>query len=207
MKFSCNFHENFTYERTVISDTLLRDTKKKEFFIIKEVKENRLPQNAKEGMLYGAIICAITVIVMSTVNISLEFGKLDTEVLLIILKSLPIVWIIAMLLEVLVVGRIAEKLVHTFSDETDGFNAKTLFTIFFTVIGMSLIMTLIGNILGNGISLATLGSLSHWPRNFCIALFCELLIAQPPARFVMKKLHSSQENSTIAEDNSSIDFD
>lgn len=131
---------------------------------------------------------------MSTVNIGLEFGKLDREVFMIILKSFPLIFIIAMLLEVLVMGRIAEKLVHTFSEETDGFNAKMLFTIFFTVIGMSLIMTLIGNILGNGISLATFASLAHWPRNFCIALFCELLIAQPPARFVMKKLHLRQEN-------------
>ncbi|WP_202944999.1 DUF2798 domain-containing protein [Carnobacterium sp. 17-4] len=144
---------------------------------------------------------------MSTVNIGLEFGKLDTEVFMIILKSFPIILIIAMLLEVLVIGRIAEKLVQTFSDDTDGFNAKILFTIFFTVIGMSLIMTVIGTMLGKGFALSSFESLSHWPRNFCIALFCELLIAQPPARFVMKKLHARQEKNTIAEDNSSIDFD
>lgn len=166
-----------------------------------------MPHNAKEGMLYGAIICAITAIIMSTVNISLGFGKFDTEVLLIVLKSLPLIWIIAMLLETLVVGRIAEKMVHTFSDHTDGFNAKLLFTIFFTVIGMSLFMTVIGDMMGNGISFASLGALSHWPRNFCIALFCELLIAQPPARFVMRKLHERQESNKIEENNSSIDFD
>jgi len=166
-----------------------------------------LPHNAKEGMLYGAIICAITAIIMSTVNISLGFGKFDTEVLLIVLKSLPLVWIIAMLLETLVVGRIAEKMVHNFSDTTDGFNAKMLFTIFFTVIGMSVIMTIIGDMLGNGISLASFAALSHWPRNFSIALFCELLIAQPPARFVMKTLYLRQESKLTVEDDSSIDFD
>lgn len=190
----------------IILCILILETEK-EFFIIKKVKENRLPHNAKEGMLYGAIICAITAIIMSTVNISLGFGKFDTEVLMIVLKSLPLVWIIAMLLETLVVGRIAEKLMHTFSDTTDGFNAKILFTIFFTVIGMSLSMTVIGDMMGNGISLASFAALAHWPRNFCIALFCELLIAQPPARFVMKKLHERQENNMISEDNSSIDFD
>lgn len=190
----------------IILCILILETEK-EFFIINKVKENRLPHNAKEGMLYGAIICAITAIIMSTVNISLGFGKFDTEVLMIVLKSLPLVWIIAMLLETLVVGRIAEKLMHTFSDTTDGFNAKILFTIFFTVIGMSLSMTVIGDMMGNGISLASFAALAHWPRNFCIALFCELLIAQPPARFVMKKLHERQENNMIAEDNSSIDFD
>jgi len=98
-------------------------------------------------------------------------------------------------------------MVHTFSDTTDGFNAKMLFTIFFTVIGMSLIMTLIGDMLGNGISLASFAALSHWPRNFSIALFCELLIAQPLARFVMKTLHLRQESKLTVEDNSSIDFD
>lgn len=144
---------------------------------------------------------------MSTINISLEFGKFDTEVLLIVLKSLPLVWIIAMLLETVIVGRIAEKMVHTFSDTTDGFNAKMLFTIFFTVIGMSLIMTIIGAMLGNGISLASFAALSHWPRNFSIALFCELLIAQPPARFVMKTLHLRQESKLKVADHSSIDFD
>lgn len=190
----------------IILCILILETEK-EFFIIKKVKENRLPHNAKEGMLYGAIICAITAIIMSTVNISLGFGKFDTEVLMIVLKSLPLVWIIAMLLETLVVGRIAEKLMHTFSDTTDGFNAKILFTIFFTVIGMSLSMTVIGDMMGNGISLASFAALAHWPRNFCIALFCELLIAQPPARFVMKKLHMRQENNFTSEDNSSIDFD
>ena len=158
-------------------------------------------------MLYGLIICTITVLIMSTVNIGLEFGKLDTKVFMIILKSFPIILIIAMLLEVLVIGRIAEKLVHTFSDDTDGFNARILFTIFFTVIGMSLIMTFIGTMIGKGFNLSLFETLSHWPRNFSIALFCELLIAQPPARFVMKKLHERQENSTITEDNSSIDFD
>ncbi|WP_245792755.1 DUF2798 domain-containing protein [Carnobacterium alterfunditum] len=175
--------------------------------IIKEVKENRLPHNAKEGMLYGIIICSITVLIMSTVNISLEFGKLDTEVLMIILKSFPIILIIAMLLEVLVFGRIAEKLVHIFSNDTDGFNAKTLFNILFTVIGMSLTMTVIGTMIGKGFTLASFKALSHWPRNFSIALFCELLIAQPPARLVMKKIHLRQESKLIVKDNSSIDFD
>ena len=166
-----------------------------------------MPHNGKEGMLYGIIICSITVLIMSTVNISLEFGKLDTEVLMIILKSFPIILIVAMLLEVLVFGRIAEKLVHTFSNETDGFNAKTLFNILFTVIGMSLTMTVIGTMIGKGFTLASFEALSHWPRNFSIALFCELLIAQPPARLVMKKIHLRQESKLIVKDNSSIDFD
>lgn len=180
---------------------------KKGVFIIKEFTEDRLPRNAKEGIVYGAIICAISALVMSAVNISLNFGKFDTQVALIILKAFPFAFIIAMLMENFIVGRIAEKMVHNFSDANDSFNAKILFTVFFTVIGMSFTMTIIGDMLGNGISLASFAALSHWPRNFCIALFCELLLAQPPARFAMKKIHLRQEENLTVKDNSSIDFD
>jgi hypothetical protein len=155
------------------------------------MEENRLPQNGKEGLLYGSIICILTVIIMTTLNISIEFGKLDGEVALIILKSIPIVWIIAMLIEVLVVGKIAEKLVNKFTESTDGFNTKILFNILFCVIGMSVIMTIIGNILGNGISLEIFTKFPlNWPRNFCVAFLSELLIIHPIARLVMKKIHT-----------------
>ena len=32
-----------------------------------------------------------------------------------------------------------------------------------------------------------------WPRNFAIAFAVEIFIAQPIARFVMKKMHEVQE--------------
>lgn len=37
-----------------------------------------------------------------------------------------------------------------------------------------------------------------WPRNFGIAFWIELLIAQPIARFVMKKMHIMQRNKVAA---------
>jgi hypothetical protein len=36
-----------------------------------------------------------------------------------------------------------------------------------------------------------------WPRNFFIAFWVEALIAQPIARFAMKKLHASQARNTV----------
>ena len=38
-----------------------------------------------------------------------------------------------------------------------------------------------------------------WPRNFGIAFWIELIIAQPIARFVMKKLHQSQAAKAAAQ--------
>lgn len=154
-------------------------------------EEKRLPRTRKEGLLYGAIIAAITATIMCTINIAIAFGRFDKEVLLIILKSIPLMWIVAMLLESLVIGNIAESLVNKFSESTDGFNAKILFNILFCVLGMSALMTIIGGMAGEGISLHPFVTFpSHWPTNFCIALWCEILLAQPVARLVMQKIHT-----------------
>lgn len=155
--------------------------------------ETRLPRNGKEGALYGAIIVTLTVLLMAPLNIGLSFGKFDGEVLLMILKMVPLFWVLAMIIEPVFIGRIAEKLVTVFTNPTDSFNAKILYRILFTVLGMSFIMTLIGEIIGNGFSVATITNfLTNWPRNFLIVLVAESLVIQPIARFVMVKLHASQ---------------
>ncbi|WP_281242200.1 hypothetical protein [Sediminibacillus halophilus] len=38
---------------------------------------------------------------------------------------------------------------------------------------------------------------TRWPRNFFIAFWVEVLIAPPAARFAMKKLHTSQEQTKV----------
>lgn len=162
--------------------------------------EKRLPRNGKEGLLYGTIICTLTAMFMTTLSVILFEGTFNKEVLLTILKMLPIMWIIAMVLEPVLVGRIAEKLVGVFTKPTDSFNAKILFRILFTVLGMSALMTLIGGIVVNGISSDTFSDwLQNWPRNFVIVLIAESLVIQPIARFAMVKLHESQDGKAQAE--------
>lgn len=158
------------------------------------MEEKRLPKNGKEGLLYGGIIAIITVIVMLFLNIGTAFGGINKEAIKVIIKLIPIIWIIAMLLEYLVVGKIAEKLVEHFTKSTDGFNAKILFNILFCVTGMSAMMTIIGGMIGAGkLTLEPFETfLSHWPRNFCVAFWCEILIAQPIARKVMQIIHKNK---------------
>ncbi|WP_063847534.1 DUF2798 domain-containing protein [Bacillus sp. FJAT-28004] len=161
--------------------------------------ETRLPRNGKEGALYGAIICTLTVLFMTSVNVILAAGEFNEEVALTILKTLPIMWIIVMILEPVLIGRIAEKLVGKFTDPTDSFNAKILFRILFTVLGMSAAMTFIGDIVGNGFSSDIFSNfLTNWPRNFLIVLIAESLVIQPIARFAMVKLHASQDKKNKA---------
>ena len=161
-----------------------------------------LPRNGKEGLIYGGIICALSCIFMSTLNISINMGGISKESIMISLKSFPLVFVIAMLVEGLFVGKIAENLVEKFSSPTDSFNAYIMFRVFFTVIGMSIIMTLVGGIFGFGFNIEVLKEFPMvWPRNFCIAIFYELIIAQPIARKVMRMMHKNdmEENKTNKE--------
>lgn len=157
--------------------------------------ERRLPMNGKEGFIYGAVICLLTCIIMMMLNIGTSFGTLCTkEVWFTIIKSIPIVWVVAMVWESFVIGRIAHKLVSVFEEPTDGFNAHILFNIVFVVVMMSASMTIIGPVVcGEPIKLAVSGWLHHWPRNFCVAFWCECLLAQPVARKVMVAIHKRQE--------------
>lgn len=163
------------------------------------MKDNRLPHNSKEEIIYGGVICLITVIIMLILNIGVAFNGFSTEAILSILKLIPIIWVIAMLLEGLVVGKISTKLVNKFTEKTDGFNTKILFNILFCVTAMSFSMTIIGGMIGTGsISMEPIITLpSHFPRNFFVAFWCEILLAQPIARLVMKIMHNKNYSNSL----------
>lgn len=162
-------------------------------------QEKRLPRNGKEGLMYGTIISTLTVIFMTSLNVIMGADQFNQDVMFTILKTMPIMWIIVMIIEPAIFGRIAEALVAKFTKPTDSFNAKILFRILFTVLGMSAAMTLIGDIVGNGFSTEIFSNwLVNWPRNFVIVLIAESLVIQPIARFAMVKLHESQEKKAQA---------
>lgn len=161
--------------------------------------EKRLPQNAKEGLLYGALISTMTVLFMTSYSVILFAGGFNQDIALSILKTLPIIWIIVMIIEPAIFGRLAEALTAKFTKPTDSFNAKILYRILFTVLGMSAAMTFIGDLVANGFHSAIFSNwLINWPRNFLIVLIAESLVIQPIARFAMVKLHESQDKKALA---------
>ena len=132
---------------------------------------------------------------MATINICISMGGVSKVALTTSLKSLPMLFIVAMLIEAFIVGKVADKLTGVFSAPTDSLNAQILFRTFFTVIGMSAIMTNVGAGLGNGFSMELIKHFPiYWPRNFCVVIFLELLIVQPIARNMMRMIHKSQDN-------------
>lgn len=164
--------------------------------------EKRLPRNGKEGLLYGTIISTMTVLFMTTYSAIYFAGEFSGDVAMTILKMLPIIWIIVMIIEPAIFGRIAEALTAKFTKPEDSFNSKILFRILFTVLGMSAAMTLIGDIVGNGFHSDLFNSWLHnWPRNFVIVLAAESLVIQPIARFAMVKLHDAQDRKALLEQN------
>jgi hypothetical protein len=125
-------------------------------------------------------------------NIGTSNGNLYPQTWWVILKLIPPIWVIAMLLETFLVGPFSHKMVECFTESTDGFNTRIVFNIIFCVFGMSAIMTLIGPMFGGEFLGALKAWPHHWPRNFGIMFWCELLFAQPVARQIMKKMHLNQ---------------
>ena len=165
------------------------------------MEELRLPWSNREGILYGGVIALITAFLMATLNISMSFGRIDSMVLANSVTCLPVIWVIVMLLMTLFVGRVANAGVRRFTEPTDGFNTRIVFNIIFCVLMMSMIMTLVGPLVGEILS----GSVtwhfisewpSRWPTNFCAAFWIEMLLAQPAARALMKRIHLRKLAST-----------
>lgn len=157
-------------------------------------QERRLPRNGKEGFLYGGLISTMTVLFMSSFSAIYFAGEFNADVAWSIVKMIPIMWIIVMIIEPVIFGRIAEALTAKLTHASDSFNSKILFRILFTVLGMSAAMTFIGDVVGNGLHPELFSNwIANWPRNFVIVLIAESLVIQPIARFAMVKLHEAQD--------------
>ena len=146
------------------------------------------------------IISLISVNTIAPIIVGLERG-FSKEVYMETLKILPIMWIIVVLLVRLVAGPVVGKVMPMFVGKTDGFNARVLLNTLLNVTVLSLFLSIIGTWVGMGeISLEPFKNFLHiWPRNFAIAFWIELLLAQPVARFVMKQIHLRQDrnNETV----------
>ncbi|MGM9986163.1 MAG: hypothetical protein ACI35O_02940 [Bacillaceae bacterium] len=160
--------------------------------------EIRLPRNGKEFALFLGIISILSVNIIAPLIMGFKFG-FSKEMYVEALQIIPFVWICVILLVTLVVNPIVNKLVQKFIEPTDGFNARVLFTILFSVTILSSLLTVIGSWIGmREISLEPIRTFFYdWPRNFSIAFWVEVLIAQPIARFAMKKLHVSQARKIV----------
>ncbi|KUP25962.1 hypothetical protein [Paenibacillus sp. DMB5] len=162
-------------------------------------RENRLPQSPKESLIFMLIISIISVNTIAPIITGLQFG-FSMKNYLETLKVIPIMWIIVILLVSFVAGPLVGRVMPKFVGQTDGFNARILLNTLLNVTVLSILLTIIGTWVGTKqISLEPFQHFFYsWFRNFGVAFWIELVIAQPIARFVMKKLHSKQARKVKA---------
>lgn len=171
--------------------------------------DNRLPHNPREGIVYGCVIASISSLLIGGYNVfdnmGYTFNNFD-EFLMQYIVIWPVMFVIAFTLANTLVGHIAGKVVNRLSAPGDSVNSRIILNIVVCVTLMSVILTFVGGLVGEAIgslmggpSVDVIGLLKNWPliwpRNFCIAFWVEMLIAQPAARAVMVWAHTPKKKS------------
>lgn len=153
----------------------------------------KLPRNKKEFALFMAVISVISVNIIAPLITFFEVGFYmhiwaDT------MKVIPFIWVSVIAL-VLITYKPAEWLTSRVVKEGDSFRAHILINILFSVLLMSVFLTVIGTWIGTRhISIEPIRMFFYkWPRNFAISLFVEACVAQPIARLVMLKVHQYRD--------------
>ena len=156
-----------------------------------------MPTNKKEGIVFGICMCAIMVFFMGLLNISIHLGNFNLNSIKTTFIAFPVTLIIAYILETFIIGKVNHFLLGKFVKETDSKNSYILFNCLFIVTMMSLVMTVVGGLLG-GDDLQTIFTefFIRWPRNFCAAFFLNILVAGPVSRFILRLMqqHNKEES-------------
>ena len=154
----------------------------------------KLPRSKKEFALFMAVISVISVNIIAPLITFFEVGFhmyiwADT------IKVIPFIWVTVIAL-VLITYKPAEWLTSRVVKEGDSFGSHIVINIIFSVLLMSIFLTVIGTWIGSRhISMEPIRLFFYkWPRNFAISFFVESCIAQPIARLVMLKKHEYEDS-------------
>ena len=149
----------------------------------------KLPRNKKEFTLFMAVISVISVNIIAPLITFFEVG-FSLHIWADTLTIIPYIWATVILL-VLITYKPAEWLTMRIIKDSDSFGAHIIVNILFSVLLMSVFLTVVGSWIGNrSISIDPIRMFFYkWPRNFSVSFFVEACIAQPIARFFMRKLH------------------
>lgn len=115
----------------------------------------------------------------------------------------PFVFVTAFVLATTAVSKVANAVVRRYIGHDDSANAYLCFNIIINVLLMSVILSFLGGAVGQTVGYLLGGPVTDlagladnwpriWPRNFCIAFWVEMLIAQPAARMAMVRIHTKK---------------
>ena len=165
-----------------------------------------MPWNAREGIVYGGVIAALSSLIIGGYNVYDIMGYTPDRIGEFLGKYLviwPFVFVVAFLLATTLVSKIANFVVRRYIGPEDSANAYICCNIIVNVLLMSVILSFLGGAVGQTVGYLLGGPVTDlaglaenwpriWPRNFCIAFWVEMLIAQPAARAVMVRAHTPQ---------------
>ncbi|MFC6295896.1 DUF2798 domain-containing protein [Lactiplantibacillus daoliensis] len=166
-----------------------------------------MPRNFKEEVVFTAIMAGLMVFVMTAYNVTMAQG-FSNGLILAILSGFPLGLVVAIILDLLVVGPIAKGLAFKYIIN-DYMRKKTILigiTIsVLMVLGMVTCMSLFGIAVEGKLTgahiLATYGH--TWIFNLIVALPLQLIIVGPIARGVLGKMQQAttkQDQPSAVED-------
>lgn len=141
-----------------------------------------MPKTKLENYIFTVVMAFVMVYGMICYNISINIGGCTNQVFLMAFGELRIMWPIAILLELFVVGRIAPRLAFSFMRPTDRPQFITYAISFCICAMMCPIMSLIATFLFKQPSLGTYAQ--TWAMNLPAAFAMQFLIAGPLVRFL-----------------------
>lgn len=161
----------------------------------------KLPTTKKENFYFGMMMCVGMVIMMTTYNL-ITNGMIGRISLVAVLVQLVLGFMIAFILELLVVGPAVKKIVFSLTRNNSSKIIMIVAMAFFMVIGMVTFMSMYGlasSYYANGLGgESLLGSyFSIFIKNFVFALPLQLLIVGPTVRFLFGKLKANRMNESL----------
>ncbi|WP_019912587.1 DUF2798 domain-containing protein [Paenibacillus sp. HW567] len=153
-------------------------------------------KNKKEAFIFTAIMCTLMVLGMSIYNVVL-FSGWSSRVIIEVATGFVPALLVGLLLDVVVVSRLAKGIALRLLKPTDPVVKKILTISFFMVCGMVLCMSLYGTLTHYGFS----GNfLAHYfstaGLNFICALPLQLIVVGPLTRFLFMRIFTVQNPTT-----------
>lgn len=154
-----------------------------------------MPQTKFQDFIYTIIMVIVMVYAMVCYNIAVNIGGLTNEVFVMALAELPIMGVIAFVLEFFIIGKLAQKLAFRLVNPKED---KQIFVILaissMIVCLMCPIMSFFGSVLFNFTGWQNI--FANWIRiavmNFPMALCWQIFYAGPFVRFIFKRIFKKQ---------------
>ena len=154
-----------------------------------------MPETKFQDFIYTLIMAFLMVYVMICYNISIHTGGLNNFVFIEVFKELPFMWIVAIILEFFLIGKIAHKLTFKVLDPKKTPSIIISYAISIVIVSfMCPIMSLVATIFINKPSLDIF--ISSWLQSmvlsFPMALCFQLFYAGPFVRFIFKLIFKNK---------------